>query len=174
MTLEEGKKLLTAEGIAWEQREYEGEKAYWEAVLLFPYTANARNCRVTVLRIPSRNGNTHLELQFNEKDGVFVFEDLRFGGYVYELFSTKEEYLEEELLACIRRAMDGKACFVMVNDLKKKRWLGDGCNDREDGEPGIREILEKLAKPRGWLARLFGSKRQYEVYDWNEYHCVVR
>lgn len=62
MTLKEGKRLLEREGIAWEQREYDGEKAYWEEVALFPNTVNARAGRVVVLRIPSRNGETHLEL----------------------------------------------------------------------------------------------------------------
>lgn len=105
---------------------------------------------------------------------MLELEDLRFGDFAYELFLTEEEFLEREMLEIIRRVMSGKCCFVMVNDLKQKRWRGDCCCDAEDGEPGIPEILERLARPKGFWERLQGTRRQYEVYDWNEYHCVVR
>ena len=63
MTLDEAKRLLSGQGIPFEVCEFENEATYWHHVTLFPYTKNAKNCKVIALVIPSPNGEKNIELQ---------------------------------------------------------------------------------------------------------------
>lgn len=53
--------------------------------MLFPYTKNAKSCKVIAIVIKSKNRNKNLELQFNAIDGTFYFEELHFGDYCFDL-----------------------------------------------------------------------------------------
>ena len=179
MTLEEAKALLTENGIPFELREFENEKAYWHHTALFPYTKNARPCRVMAVIIRSRNGKKNIELQFNDDGGNFLFEELRFGNYNFELFEHKEEYIIPDLLENIRDIMAGNLMVIDMNNMKKQRWIGDCCFDRNDedetfGEGAFRNMVGEIRKPKGWLSRLLRTKKQYEIYDWNSYECIIK
>lgn len=179
MLLEEAKKLLTENNIPFELQEFTNEKEYWHHTMLFPYTNNAKNCKVIAIIVKSNNSNKHIELQFNTVDNDFVFDDLRFGGFCYELFDVPEKQLKEELLSIITEIVKGNIGIIVINDLKKKKWLSDGCFDLSDeddalGKQGFEEAIAHIKSPKGFLDIFFKSKRQYEIYDWNTYQCIIK
>lgn len=179
MTLAEAEELLNKHNISFEPIEYETEKMYWQHAMLFPYTANAKPCKVTALVIKSKNDKKDIELQFNAVDHEFVFEELRFGGYCYEMFDIPEDTLPTDLIEKITEIMQGNLTIIVLNDLKKKRWNGDACFDRNDdddvfGEAGFQKALQRIENRKSLFTKLFRHQKQYEIYDWNTYRCVIK
>lgn len=179
MTLDEAKILLSENNITFELREFESEAEYWHHTTLFPYTKNAKLCKVIAIIIKSNNGNKNIELQFNSADDVFCFEELRFGDYWYEMFDYNERMLADDLINTISEIKQGNLLVIVMNDLKKQRWLADSCFDLSDdddvfGKPGFQKALQQIKKSKGLLAKLLKSKKQYEIYDWKSYQCIVR
>jgi len=179
MTLAEGKKLLSDNGISFEMCEFENETAYWHHVSMFPYTKNAKTCKVIALIIRSNNGRNDIELQFNAVDITFHFEELWFGSYSFEMFDYNKEMLADDLLDRIKEIQGGQFVVIIANDLKHKRWLGDACFDLDDdddlfGQPGFEKAMKRIRKPKGLISRLLRTQKQYEIYDWNTYQCIVK
>lgn len=179
MTLNDAKMLLEKNRIPYQIAQYEDEAAYWRHCVRFPYTDNARGCKVTVLVIPAINGVKHIELQFNRSRGEYRFEDLRFGGYSFEMSDYNPELLEADILDLIGQIVDGKLMVIEVNDLKKKCWKGDMCFDLSDddgvfGAPGYRETVAKIEAPKTFWQKLTGQKRQYDIYDWRTHRQIVK
>ena len=179
MTLTDAKMLLEKRRIPYQTAQYENEADYWRHLMPFPYTQSARNCKVTALVIPSVNGVKDIELQFNRRRGEYIFEDLRFGGYSFEMFNYDPDLLEADLLDYIGRIADGKLAVIERNNLKKRRWGGDACFDLSDddsvfGAPGFREAMEKIEKPKTFWQKLTGQRLQYDIYDWRTYRQVTK
>lgn len=178
MTLEEAKALLSKNGISFELREFQSEAEYWRHTTLFPYTRNAKPCKVIAIIIQSKNAKKNIELQFNAVDDNYHFEELYFGEYGYEEFDVGEEYLADDLLEQIYEIKSGSFIVISVNDIRKKRWLGDVCFDLSDdpvfGKSGLEKAVERIQKPKGFLARMLKSVKQYEIYDWNTYRCIIK
>ena len=179
MTLDDAKVLLSENNISLEVDEYENEKEYWHHTMLFPYTKNAKNCKVFAIVIKSNNGKKNIELQFNENNGVFFFEELRFGGYCFELFDIKEGILVETLIDDIVQIQKGNLTVIEANNLNKRCWSGDAIFDLDDeddvfGKSGLEKAILHIKKPKGLLSKIFGSKMQYEIYDWNIYQSIVK
>lgn len=179
MTLEEAKQLLRTNNIEFETLEFSKEAEYWRHRMLFPYTKNAKSCKVIAIIIKSNNEKKNIELQFNLKDNVFFFEELSFGDYCFEMFDYKEEYLAKDLLENIRRIMSGSFKVILANDLKKHRWLGDACFDMNDdddvfGEQEFEKAINRIKKPKSFISKLTKSKVLYEIYDWNTYQRIEK
>ena len=180
MTLSDAKELLKEQSIPYEKREYKSEEEYWHHTMLFPYTKKAKPCKVIAIIIKSNNGKKDIELQFNEADDGFRFEELWFGEFSYEMFDYSEEILESGLLERISNIMQGKTAVIIANDIKNKRWLGDAGFDRSDdsddtfGEPGYQKAIRRIQRKKGLFAKIFQSKTQYEIYDWNSYKCIIK
>lgn len=180
MNLNEAELLLSKHNISFELQEYENEKEYWHHISLFPDTKKAKSCKVIAIIIKSNNGNKDLELQFNEDNGDFYFVELYFGDYCYEEFDVLEEMLAEDIMIHITEVLDGNFTVIVVNDLKKKRWVGDLCfdlNDSDDvffGKQEFEKMLKKINKPIGFWDKVLKSKKQYEIYDWNSYKCIIK
>ncbi len=179
MTLSEVKILLSENNIDFDVCEYENEATYWHHISLFPYIKISRNCRVTTLIIVSINKKKNIELQFNDVGNEFRFEELYFGDFCFEMFDYNEEMLADDLLDQIKEIQSGNFVVIVANDLKNKRWLGDACfnpNDDDDifGQQGFEKTMARINKKKGFLARLFKSRTQYEIYDWNTYQCIVK
>ena len=179
MTLNDAKILLSENNIVFDVREFESETAYWHHVSMFPYTKNAKPCKVIALIIPSNNGRNDIELQFNANDNSIRFEELWFGGYSFESFDCNEEMLADDLLDRIKEIQSGNFVVIIAIDLKNRRWLGDACfdlNDDDDafGRQGFEKAMGRINKPKGLLSKLFRTQKQYEVYDWNTYQCNVK
>ena len=179
MTLFEAKKLLTENDFVFKVSEFEDEATYWHHTALFPYTKNARNCKVLALIITSNNGKKNIELQFNAVDDDFLFEELRFGDFCFEMFDYKEEMLADDLLDRIKEITNGNFTVIIKNDLKNKKWLADACFDLDDdddafGRQGFEQAIQRIRQPKGFISKLLKSKLQYEIYNWNTYDCIVK
>ena len=179
MTLNDAKILLSENNIVFDVREFENEAAYWRHVSMFPYTKNAKTCKVIALIIRSNNGRNDIELQFNAVDSTFHFEELWFGSYSFEMFDYNKEMLADDLLDRIKEIQSGQFVVIIANDLKKRTWLGDACfdlNDDDDafGRGGFDKAMERINKPKGLISRLLRTQKQYDIYDWNTYRCIVK
>ena len=175
----EANKLLTEINLTFEINEFEDEATYWHHTMLFPYTNNARNCKVLALIISSNNGKKNIELQFNAVDDDFLFEELRFGDFCFEMFDYKEEMLADDLLDRIKEITNGNFTVIIKNDLKNKKWLADACFDLDDdddafGRQGFEQAIQRIRQPKGFISKLLKSKLQYEIYNWNTYDCIVK
>ena len=63
MTLDKAKTLLSENNISFELHEFNSEAEYWHHTTLFPYTKNAKPCKVIAMIIRSNNGKKDIELQ---------------------------------------------------------------------------------------------------------------
>ena len=179
MTLLEAKTLLERRRIPYQTAQYENEAAYFRHLAPFPHVDDGRNCKVTALVIPAVNGVKDIELQFNRRRGEFVFEELHFGGYSFEMFDTDPDLLEADLLDLIGQIVEGKVVVILCNDLKRKCWKSSLCFDPTDddgvfGAPGYREALAKIEKPKTFWQKLTGKRTQYDIYDWRTYRQVMK
>ena len=179
MTLDDVKKLLSENEIFYEACEYDDEASYWHHRSLFPYTKHAKKCKVITLIITSNNQNRNIELQFNEVNNDFRFEELSFGDYCFEMFDYTEEMLADDLLDRIKQIQSGNFVVIIANDLKKKCWLGAACfdlNEDDDvfGQQGFEKAMGRIRKPKGLLSKLFRTQRHYEIFDWNTYQCIIK
>lgn len=177
MTLDESKELLLKNNISYQLREFKNEAEYWHHTTLFPYTQNAKPCKVIAIIIQSNNGRKDIELQFNAVDDVFHFEELRFGDYCYEISDYSENMLADVIINNILEIKQGNLVIIVLNDLRKKRWLADACfnlsyDDDTFGESGFRKALQGIKRPKGLFAKLLRNKEQCEIYDWNTYQCI--
>lgn len=178
MTLDEVKAMLLSNDISFNIAEFENEADYWHHTMLFPYTKNAKPCKVIALIVTAPNGKKNIELQFNSVDGVFSFEELCFGDYCFELFDMKEEYIAEAILTHIGEIRGGNLYVISANDIHKKQWLGDACFDLDSedafGSAGFQKAMQKINGPKGFWSKLRRTNIQYEVFSWNTYQCIVK
>lgn len=179
MTLTEAKTLLEKRRIPYQTAQYEDEGAYWRHLMPFPYTQSARKCKITALVIPAVNGVKDIELQFSRSRGEYFFDELYFGGYGFELFDQDPELVEADLLDFIGQIVDGKLAIIVANNLKKKRFVSDGCFDMTDsdsvfGAPGFRDAVAKIEASKTLWQKLTGPKIQYDIYDWRTYRQIVK
>lgn len=189
MTLDEAKVLLTENDIDFELVEYKDEEEYWHHTTLYPYTKNAKPCKVLAMVVKSNNGGRDIELQFNEEHGLFYFVELRFGSFSFEIFDDGQEgELTEKLIVHIREIQEGNYVVIVANNIEKHFGLWDSCfevNDTEDEFYGKRAFEEEMHRiqglgnaSKGWfekfLEKLLRTKIQYEIYDWNTYECIVK
>lgn len=179
MTLDEAKVLLSENNIPFELCEFHNETEYWRHTTLFPYTKNAKSCKVTAMIIRSNNGKKDIELQFNAVGDVFRFEELWFGDYTYEMFDYNKDTLADDLIRNILEIKQGKLIIIVRNDIRKKRLLADACFDLSDednafGELGFQKALQRIKRPKGLFSKLRRVKEQYEIYGWDSYQCIVK
>lgn len=178
MTLIEATELLTKNNIPFDLLEFENEKEYWKHSVLFPYIKNAKCNKVIAIVIVSLNKKKNIELQFNEVNGVFEFEEMAFGEFNYEMFNYNEDMLAEDLIHNIKEIIEGKCTVIVLNDIKKRCWLGDARFDLTDegafGKQGFQKAMKKIKKTESSFSKLIKSKKQYEIYDWNTYQCIVK
>jgi hypothetical protein len=151
--------ILTENDFVFKVSEFEDEATYWHHTMLFPYTKNARNCKVLALIITSNNGKKNIELQFNAVDDDFLFEELRFGDFCFEMFDYKEEMLADDLLDRIKEITNGNFTVIIKNDLKNKKWLADACFDLDDdddafGRQGFEQAIQRIRQPKGFISKL--------------------
>lgn len=179
MTLTDAKILFDKRRIPYRTVRYENEADYWRHLMSCPRTDSARNCKITALVIPSVNGVKDIELQFSRLRREFVFDELWFGCYSFDMYDYDQDLLEADLMDIIGQIVDGKVTVISASDLKKKRWISDARFDPTDcdnvfGAPGCREALAKIEKPRTFWQKLAGRRIQYDIYDWRSYRQVIK
>ena len=181
MTLIEAIELLQENSIPFEQCEYSSETDYWYHTMMISNTKNAKSCKVAALIIPSQNNHTNIELQFNEQDDDFIFRDLWFGSLSFEEFMVSEETLADDIIERISEIRQGALTVVTVYgmNIKGRFWIADMCFDRNDteddlfGEAGFQKAMRRFQKRKGLFGKMFQRQRQYEIYDWNSYQCII-
>ena len=172
MDLNRAKELLNSAGIPFETVHYKCESDFWKHATLFSCSQKADSSKVIALVISSGNKHKDLELQFNESKDSYIFKELWFGDYTFEAFDYEPDALEQELLADIKIVMSGKFVAFVVYDLKNKRWLCDGIAEKTAGY--AKSFERSMYKPKSWLDKIFRRKRQYELYDWNNYSVIIK
>ena len=179
MTLNEAKILLERNRIPYHIAQYESEAEYLRHLMPSPYIQNIPKCKIIALVIPSVNGVKDIELQFNRLRGEYIFQELWFGGFGFDLFNPEPHILEADLLDTIGRIVDGKLAVIGCYNLKRKRWISDGYYDLTDddnvfGAPGYREAIAKIEAPKTFWQKLTGKQLQYDIYDWRTYRQVIK
>ena len=179
MNLIDAKTLLERRRIPYHMAQYEDEGEYWKHIMSCPDLSQAGSCKVTALVIPAVNGEKHIELQFNRVRGEYVFEELYFGGYSFELSDCEPDMLEAELMDIIGRIVDGKLAVIACCDRKRRRWISDSSFDLKDddnvfGAPGFREAIARIEKPKTFWQKFTGQKRQYDIYDWRTCRRIIK
>ena len=179
MNLIDAKTLLEKRRIPYHISQYENEAEYWKHIMPCPDLSQAGNCKVIALVIPAVNGEKHIELQFNRVRGEYVFEELYFGGYSFEMSDYEPDLLEADILDRIGQIVEGKTAVILACDLKRRRWISDSCFDLKDkdnvfGAPGFREAVAKIEGPKTFWQKLKRQKRQYDIYDWHTCRRIVK
>lgn len=174
MTIEKVMDLLAIHNIPYKLCEYDNEKEYLMHVSQFLNDAKVKSCRIRAIVIKSKNGVKDIEIQFNYVDAEYVFEELRFGGFGYELFDVVEDYLSQEIIGIVISIMSGDVCCIEVVDLKRKRWYADASFDLAEDTVDFKQAMHRIDKKKGLLPKIFKTKKQYEIYDWNTYRCIIK
>lgn len=176
MTIFDVEKLLIENALPFEQIDYKNEADFFAHIAKFSYLKNASNEKVYTLVIYSNNKKKNIEIQFDKN---FVFVDLYFGEFSFEMFECSKEALPKELIDNIKEIMNCKVHFIVKNNLKKQNWAGDAAyfdditlpfNDFFDYEKAVRKIEGK----KSFIERLFHTKKEYEIYDWNNYRSIIK
>ena len=103
------------------------------------------------------------------------FDNLWFGEFDYEMFDYNEKMLAEDLLHNITEIIKGSSIVIIMHDMKHRRWGADARFDLSDGEEiEFQKTMERIEKPKSLFAKLMKSKKQYEIYDWNTYRCIIK
>ena len=180
MTFDAAKMLLEENNISFSELHFDSVAEFRLHISPFAYTKNAGTYPVKALVITSNNNHKNIELQFIDEnnDGNYTFVDLYFGEYFFELFDCQEEFLQQSITDEIKSVISNEVIVIVANDLKKGKWIGDQIFDKNEkdgfGLPGFEKTMQRLNKKKGFVAKLFGSKTQYEIYDWNSYQCMIK
>lgn len=180
MTLDEAKALLEENHISFSELHFNSVAEFGVHLSPFAYTKNAGACPVKVLVISSNNNHKNIELQFVDENnnGSYSFVDLYFGEYFFELFDSREECLQQAIVDEIKKIISNEVIVIVANDLKKGKWIGDQFFDKNEkdgrGLPGFERTMQRLNKEKGFVAKIIGSRTQYEIYDWESYQCMIK
>lgn len=180
MTINEAKVLLDSNNISFSELNFHtvSESRLYKSP--FSYLKNAGKHQVKALVVSSNNKHKNIELQFVDENnnGNYTFVDLYFGEYFYELFDCQEEFLHRSIIDEINSIISNNVIVIVSNNLSKGKWCGDAIFDKTEndgfGLPGFKRAMPRINKKKGLLAKLFGSKMQYEIFDWNTYQCVIK
>lgn len=174
MTLEHARKLLDEKNIPFIETIYASEKEYWTESEDFKSANvnNAREIKVATLVITSNNKHKNLLLQFFEKNNQLEFNDLLFGSFSFEMFDYNPDMLADDLMHCIEFVMSGNAKVLEAYNKSKRisaLWIFDMSDDEDVVD--LNNILARIEKRK---KSLFGSKKYYDIYDWNTYIRIVK
>lgn len=173
MTLNDAKALLNNNNFPFEMWKFQNETEYWNHITDYPVNKNTKPCKVIALIIFSNNSKKHIELQFNETDGIFYFQEFWFGGFTFEMFDIKED-LESEIVKRIEEIRSGCIAIITVNNIGKERWISDACFDLNCDADEFQRAIKKIYKPKRFISQLIKSRKKYEIYDWNKYQCIIK
>ena len=182
MTFDAVKMLLEENNISFSELHFDSDAEFRLHISPFAYIKNAGTYPVKALVITSNNNHKNIELQFIDEnnDGNYTFVDLYFGEYFFELFDCQEEFLQQSITDEIKSIISNEVIVIVANNLKRKSWLGNACfdlNDNDDdwfGKAGFERAMQRIQKPKGIISKLLKSSKQYEIYDWNSYQCIIK
>lgn len=145
MTFDKAKALLEENNVSFSELYFDSVAEFRLHISPFAYTKNAGAYPVKVLVISSNNNHKNIELQFIDE---------------------------------IKSIISNDVIVICANDLIKEKWISDQIFDKKEtdgfGLPGFERAMQRINKKKGLVANLFGSKTQYEIYDWNSYQCIIK
>ena len=175
MNIDEAKKLLTDKGLSFIEKDFATQREYWEHCSEFWHmelASTSPDSRMKALVIPCANGKKDIELEFKMKDGGFVFSDLLFGSFSFEIveFLSEGETVEGEIMKYLPDLLENRYTILTVNQVGRGVIL-------DSYRPDItKEAREKLLKAYGSAFSFWGKlfKRRFiaEVYDRDTYETV--
>ena len=179
MTLDIVERILRSERIIYSFCDYENEEEFLKHIYLFPDLSNPDPYKVRSLIIKSNNGYKDIELQFNFMDGVYVFVEMLFGEFGFEMADCEDEYFAEALLDNLFAIFNEQVAILVRNNLTKKKWIGDSlfALDEDDpvvGEPAFFRAIERIQAPKTFLEQRRKTQIQYEIYTFSSYQCVIK
>lgn len=164
--------LLSSKRIPFEIVEYACVGDFGKHIMLFPSVEKAPLSKAVAVVIKSNNKHKNLELLFIESEEGWLFENLWFGEYSFDAFEYEPDILEEKVLSDIESVVSGDYIAFCVNDLKRKRWLGNGLT-KKNGEYA-EKVRQNMLKPKSWIEKISRTQKQYELYDWNNYQIIIK
>lgn len=175
MNIDEAKKLLTDKGLSFIEKAFATQREYWEHCSEFwhmEYASTSPDSRIKALVIPCANGKKDIELEFELKEGEFVFSDLLFGSFSFEIveFLSEGETVEDEIMKYLPDLLESRYTILTVNQIGRGVIL-------DSYRPDVtKEAREKLLKAYGSAMSFWGKllKRRFiaEVYDRDTYEAV--
>lgn len=120
MTLNDAENLLKSNNVPFELCKYKNEKEYLKHLMLYSNTKYASDNEIIVLEIKSNNNHKNIELEFELVEDNYIFVNLMFGEYDYEMFDWNENTLNDDLINEINKIINGKSTVIIINNLKKK------------------------------------------------------
>ncbi|MBQ7915392.1 MAG: hypothetical protein IJ315_01220 [Firmicutes bacterium] len=179
MTLLEVRTLLYKHELPFEEIIYSRKEEFLKEYFGYICSKDTENAKVAILMIRNENHNKHLLLEFNLEGQDYIFQNLYFGAFDYEMFNYNENMLPVDLINNIKTVMDGKQYIINVINLKKKKWCADARfviseDPDEDDSLGLSKAVRKIEQPKSWLQKLLKMQYQYEIYNWNNYRGITR
>ena len=179
MTIEHVKSMLMERRIPFLIFDYDNEEEYLKHVHKYPELKYAQPCRVKVIVIECFNGYKNLEIQFNEEDGEFLFIELLFGEYCFDMYENQNEFTPNDLMYNIHQVLSEQLAIIVKNDIKRERWISDDCyvlNDDDPifGEPAFFAAVGYINRPHRFYESLKSPRYQFEIYTANSYQCIKR
>lgn len=179
MNLSQAKEMLLSKSIPFQEREFANEADFLNHISTSTYTKNAKEHKFYALIIHSNNGKNHIYLEFEERNGEYVFWDLWFGDFCFEYFCYDTEDCSH-LVEDIQEIMMGNSTIIITTNPTTNQWLYDKHFDRKDldddmfGEIGFQKAMKRIRKKKTFFEKLFRVNRCYEIYDWNTYECIIK
>lgn len=176
MNILQVEKLLSEHNFTFDKRIYKNANAFFsENFKFFNRTVESEN-EIAALIIKSNNRKTNIVLQFNKNSDVFVFYNMYFGCFDFELFNTEEECLEDSILNAVSCITAEKHKFIAVYNLKSKKMIFDCRLDLSEHEEKeyYQDLKMKIDKTKSFLKRLIGAETMYEEYDWDSYSSLIK
>lgn len=166
MDIDRAKEMLKRRKTRYKEASYATEKEYWRHICEYYYFEHASDNRVRALVIPCGNGERSIELQFTENNGSFIFTELYFGTFCFELSESAEEgeERERELNKHLGNLLEGRYTVVTAADINAGRLVFDGFSP--DMPPDTKQRLaDRIGKANSIWGRLARKKFAYEIYD---------
>ncbi|MBR3738533.1 MAG: hypothetical protein IKN26_07340 [Eubacterium sp.] len=158
---------------------YQSETDFLKHIYKFPDLKDSSDCSVKALVLPCKNKHKNIELQFNEINGEYVFVEMLFGDFCFEMYDCPEEILLNEIMRVIYQVFSDLIAIIVQNDIKNKKWIGDDCyylieDDPVFGEPGFFNALSRIQRPQNPFEKMFSNKREYEIYSYSSYQSIIK
>lgn len=176
MKLEDVKQLLNENGYAYETKIVPSSLDFYGGKGFCPKTETGP---FWLLTIPNPNHDKNIEIVFSDASDNPDFYDLEFGGFWYEMFGYRDEYLPRDLLDEIQRIVTGKANVIFATDAKTGKWFADqiyfdlpetDMNDMDD----YKRTLSRISAPKSLWRKLIGRTDVYEIFNWFSYQKIVK
>lgn len=180
MNIDEAKKMLTSENITFSEVEYKDACEFTKHIYPFDKADKNADFSIKTLVIKSNNGYKNIELVFTDEGcrGSYTFADLCFGEWFYNMSERQEEALRKAVIDEINAIISNEVAVITTTKASNGKWLSTRCFDKRDngdaGLLGYNRMIEKLEKEKSFIAKLFSSKMQYEIYDRNTYRRIEK